>query len=61
MTFLHTHDVATDQRRYYLDGRRVTRDRYHDAHAAAVRDGRLSCSHTVKPFGSTAFKHYAAA
>lgn len=61
MTLLHAHNVATGQHRYYLDGRRVTRDRYHDAHSAAIRAGRLSCSHTVKPFGSTTFKHYASA
>lgn len=47
MRLLHT---ATDDggRKYYADGRRVTRERWHELHAAANRRGSLSCSQTLR-------------
>ena len=61
MQLLRTHDTATGRHRYYIDGRRVTRDAYMDVLGEAISTGRYSASHTVKPLGSTTFKHYASA
>lgn len=54
MRLLHT-TAGHGGHRYYANGRRVTRERYHDIFDASNRRGRISCSQTIQKNGQWYF------